>query len=83
MQHGESGADLLVIAASHGGEGKPLRMPVEQLEAEMCLKTTNLLCNGALGYAQLFRGGPEIQVPPGGVEGFQRIDRWQAGLFSQ
>ena len=65
-----------MITASPGREGKSFGMPVEQLEAEICLKTTNLLRNGALGHPQFVRGGPEIQVPPGGVEGFQRIDRW-------
>ena len=43
----------------------------------MRLKPAHLLCDRTLGNTQFICGGSEVQVPPGGFEGSQAIERWE------
>jgi hypothetical protein len=66
------------IIAAGFGDDQPLALAVEQLDRKLGFKRLDLVADGALRDAQLFRRARKTLVPRGGLEGFQGIERWQA-----
>ena len=66
-----AGGIALAVVGQHQGA----RVPLEQLEAQLCFERTNLLRHGALGHAQLQPGQAKVEMAAGGLERSQRIER--------
>ena len=56
------------VVVAGGGDGQPLALAVEQLQAEFGLQSLHLMADGTLGDAQFFRGSGEALVSRRGLK---------------
>jgi hypothetical protein len=66
-----------VFAASLS-DNEPLPLAIEELDPKLLLQSLDLVTYCALGDEQLFGRSRETLMAGGGLEGLQRIERWQA-----
>src|SRR5262245_26215407 len=65
------------IGAASLGDDEPLVLAIEQLQPELGLERLHLMADRALGDAELLGGAREALVAGRGLEGLERIERWQ------
>jgi len=56
------------VSVAGGGDGQPLALAVEQLQAEFGLQSLHLMADGTLGDAQFVRGSGEALVSRRGLK---------------
>ena len=70
-------ADHAEIFATGVGDDQPLALAIEKLDAERRFQRLDLMADGALGDAQLFGRAREAFAARRGLEGLERVERWQ------
>jgi hypothetical protein len=73
----EPGAQLRQEGLGRLGQDQLLVQPLEQPHAQAILKRLDLLADSARRHVQFLGGKLEAQVSRGGLEGPERIERWQ------
>ena len=66
------------IVASRLGDDEPLRLAIEELEAQLCLERFHLMADSPLCNAELFGRARKALVPGGSLEGLERIQGRQS-----
>jgi hypothetical protein len=73
----ESGAHFREEGLGRLSQDQLFVQALEQPHAQAILKRLDLLADSARRHVQLLGGKLETQVPRGGLEGPERIERWQ------
>jgi hypothetical protein len=60
------------------GDDQPLALAIEELQSELGLERLHLMADRTLGDAEFLGGAREALVAGSGLEGLERVERWQA-----
>jgi hypothetical protein len=66
------------VGAPGLGDDQPLAFAIEELQSELDLERLHLMADRALGDAEFLGGAREALMAGSGLEGLERVERWQA-----